>query len=49
VTIITQDHDETFQISLTIDAASLRIFLEQFQDLSLIVLPKGSTQPGDQI
>jgi hypothetical protein len=39
VTIIAQDQDKPFQVSLTIDAKSLRSFLDQFQDLSLTVLP----------
>lgn len=39
VIIITREHDETLLVSLTIKADALRDFLDQFQNLSLTVLP----------
>jgi hypothetical protein len=39
VTITSQEYDDTLLINLTIQADSLRDFLDQFQDLSLTILP----------
>ena len=45
VTIISQEHDDTLQVSLTIEADLLRDFLDQFQNLSLTVLPNDDNYP----
>jgi hypothetical protein len=44
ISITADEQNETLQVSLILDLDAIRGFLDQFQDLSLTILPPKSTE-----